>query len=60
MDEVADYICSFYDNGTRIDWDDALYRVETAFDVDLPDNMLSPEIKAVKAAVRKYRSEQAI
>lgn len=56
-DAIAEYICAFYEAGQRIDWDDALYRVESAFEIDLPENMLDPAIVKIKAAVRKYRSE---
>lgn len=53
IDEVASYLADFYQN-SRIDWDDALYRVECAFDVDLPENVLDPLIKRIKSA---YRAE---
>ena len=53
VDEVARYLADFY-QGQRIDWDDALLRVEHAFDVDLPESMLDPFIKRIK---RAYRAE---
>ena len=52
-DEVSSYLADFYQD-QRIDWDDALLRVEHAFGVDLPESMLDPTIKRIKAA---YRAE---
>jgi hypothetical protein len=53
VDEVARYLADFY-SGARIDWDDALFRVETIFHVDLPENMLDPLILKIKET---YRAE---
>jgi hypothetical protein len=58
FDEIARYIVGFY-QGERIDWDDALDRVEVALGIDLPDQMLHPTIKAIKRAVRKERAAAA-
>jgi hypothetical protein len=53
VDEVARYLADFYD-GERIDWDDALSRVENVFNVDLPESMLDPLITKIK---RTYQAE---
>lgn len=54
-EEMADYITGFYPPGTPVDWDDALFRVEKAFDIDLPEGMLDPVIKKIQAETRKAR-----
>jgi hypothetical protein len=53
VDEVARYLADLY-QGERIDWDDALLRVEHVFDVDLPGQMTAPLIRKIK---RTYRAE---
>jgi hypothetical protein len=52
---IESVVDGWYPEG-RIDWDDFLYRVEKMADVDLPTDMLSPAIKAIKNYVRQYRS----
>lgn len=55
LDAIARYITGFYPAGRTVDWDDALYRVEVAFGIDLPESMLDPVILAIKKAVRAER-----
>lgn len=57
-DAAAEYIAGFYPKGTPVDWDDALYRVESAFGIDLPDQMLDPVILKIKKAVREVRRQE--
>lgn len=52
MDEIVDYSLGFIPEGSAIDWDDLLYRIETVFNIDLGNSMVSPEIKAIRRAIR--------
>ena len=53
VDEVATYLADFY-QGSQISWDDALLRVEHAFEVDLPGQLTDPLIRRIQ---RAYRAE---
>ena len=50
----------WYSDGTRIDWEDFLYRMDSSelddgSRIDLGNSMLSPAIRKIKSEVRKYR-----
>ncbi len=47
-------IDGWYAEGS-IDWEDFLDRVEALSDIDLGNDLLSPQIKAIKSYARKYR-----
>lgn len=55
MEAAESIFDGWYADRTRIDWDDFLYRLECATDVDLGSNMMSPQIARIKAHVRAYR-----
>lgn len=45
----------WYPEGTRMDWEDLLFRLEVMAEVDLPEDMLHPEIIAIQKHIRAYR-----
>lgn len=54
--DVAESIADgWYPDGTRMDWEDFLYRLESYTDVDLPSDMADPQIKAIQKHIRAYR-----
>lgn len=57
LDKIAEYVAGFYPAGTPVDWDDALYRIEVAFGIDLPEQMTDPLILKIKRTIRAYRRE---
>jgi hypothetical protein len=59
IEEIARYIADFNPPGMPVDWDAALYRVEKAFDIDLPDQMTDPLIKRIQKVVRAERRARA-
>lgn len=56
LEKIVDYLDGFYTDGP-VDWEDALYRVEEAFHIDLGESMEDPTIKRIQRAVRKARKE---
>ena len=56
LEQIVDFSFDWYPEG-QIDWDDLLYRIEVNFNLDLGNDMLSPEIKKIKAAINKARRE---
>ena len=57
LEAIADTALGFYPPGTTVDWDDLLYRVETTMGIDLPQEMLHPDIVKIQKYVRKARRE---
>lgn len=58
LDEIVDYALGWIgEPGTAVDWDDLLYRIEGAFELDLPDQMLDPINVRIKKAILKARRE---
>lgn len=53
-EKIAEFILDWYGD-SPIDWDDALYRVETHFDIDLPVSMLHPTVIDIRKTVTKLR-----
>ncbi len=51
-EDIAD---GWYPDGTRMDWEDFLYRLEVMSGVDLPDQMLDPQIIRIQKHIRAYR-----
>ncbi len=41
----------------HVDWYDLIYRIEVRFNIDLPENFRSPEIREIIKAVNKERRE---
>lgn len=58
MDEIVDYALGFIPEGSVIDWDNLLYRIEDVFNIDLGSSMVSPEIKAIRRAIRTAVKER--
>lgn len=54
IQDIAEYIADFYKD-SAVDWDDALYRAESAFHIDLPESLLDPTIVKIKREVRAIR-----
>lgn len=57
LEEIVEYALGFCPDTGPIEWDDLLYRIEKAFDLDLPGQWLDPEIKRIKNAILKARRE---
>ncbi len=57
MTEAEAIVDGWYADGT-IDWEDFLYRLEERADVDLGNDADSPQIRKIKAHVRKYRKAE--
>ncbi len=59
MEDIIDYAIGFLPEypAPVPDWEHLLYRIENAFDLDLGDSMLSPDIVAIQRAIRKARKE---
>jgi hypothetical protein len=56
IDEIIEYALGFVGED-RIDWEDLLFRIELAFDFDLPTQFDDPMIKFLKAKILKARRE---
>lgn len=60
VDKIVEYalgFCPAYP--AHVDWNDLLYRIEEAFSIDLPEDMLDPQIKQIKKEINKARREAA-
>lgn len=55
---IVEYAIGWVPQTGAIDWDDLLYRIESAFDIDLPEAMLDPRIVQLKVLIRKARKER--
>lgn len=56
IDEIIEYALGFVGED-RIDWEDLLFRIESAFDFDLSAQFDDPTIKFLKAKILKARRE---
>lgn len=55
--EIIEFALGFIPAEGRIDWEDLLFRIESVFDIELPDSYLDPEIKRLKKIIAKARKE---
>jgi hypothetical protein len=56
-ERIVNYAVGWLPESGPVDWDDLLYRIEGAFDLDLGGDMNSPVIKRIKREVRRARRD---
>lgn len=59
LEAATGIVCDWYPPPAPVDWDDALDRVESYLNVDLPESMLDPLILNIQRSVRAARREIA-
>lgn len=57
LEEIVSYALDFLPESGPVDWEYMLDKLDKVFKLGLPDDMLAPEIKRIKAAINKARRE---
>lgn len=57
LEAIVDYAEGWWPESGPIDWESLLNRIESAFDIELPETYSAPEIKRVQRAILKARRE---